>query len=156
MKLTIEKLKENDKSLIAAWQYGEEHSRFNYALQEGGWIDTYCSSGSSHCFTAKEGDIIIGVFFFIIDNENEFRILINPDLLGKGYGKLLVKKALGIGFGELNCKDILLIVRKTHPIAISLYEKLGFNITGETEELVDHQQVLFYKMTKGNETAENV
>ena len=148
MHITIETLKENDKRLITLWQYEDELSGFNYALHEGGWIDCYCNSENSHCFVAKEGSGVIGLFFFIADNDNEFRILINPDYLNKGDGKLLTKKALEIGFATLNFKEISLIVRKTHSVAIAIYQKTGFTITGETEQVVNQQQIEFYKMVK--------
>ncbi|MCD6212020.1 MAG: GNAT family N-acetyltransferase [Sulfurovum sp.] len=148
--MTIEALDERDKASISLWNYQEEHSGFNYAVRKGGWIDSYCHSGDSHCFVAKNEDAIIGLFFFITSRSNEFRILINPDFLNKGYGKALTKKALEIGFKQLKLKQISLIVRKNHLIAISLYEKMGFMTTGETVETIEGQEMEFLIMIKYN------
>ena len=146
--MTIEALNERDKASISLWNYQEVHSGFNYALREGGWIGSYCHSGDSLCFVARNEEAIIGLFFFITSKSNEFRILINPDFLNKGYGKALTKKALEIGFEQLKLKQISLIVRKNHPIAISLYKKMGFIITGETVEIIEGQEMEFLIMIK--------
>ena len=148
--MTIEVLNTNDKASISLWNYQAEHSGFNYALRKGGWIESYCDTDESHCFIAKENDSIIGIFFFIVSKSNEFRILINPDFLNKGYGKELTKKALEIGFEQLNMKEISLIVRKNHHIAITLYKKIGFITTGETVETIDGQEMEFLIMKKSN------
>ncbi len=150
--MTIESLNANDKVSISLWNYEDEHSTFNYALRKGGWIDSYCNTDESLSFVAKENDSIIGLFFFITSKSNEFRILINPDFLNKGYGKELMKKALEMAFGELNFTEVSLIVRKNHAIAISLYEKMGFMTTGETVEIIEDQEIELLVMTKHNQT----
>jgi len=148
--MTIEALDESDKAAISLWNYQEVHSGFNYAIRKGGWIDSYCHAEDSCCFVAKNEDVIIGLFFFITSRSNEFRILINPDFLNKGYGKELTKKALDIGFEQLNLKEISLIVRKNHTIALSLYQKMGFMTTGETVETIEGQEMEFLIMIKYN------
>lgn len=146
--MTINALNERDKKAISLWNYHDEHAGFNYALRKDGWIDGYCHNGDSHCFVAKIEDAIIGLFFFITSRSNEFRILINPDFLNKGYGKVLTKKALEIGFEQLKLQKISLIVRKNHLIAISLYKKMGFTTTGETVETIEGQEMEFLIMIK--------
>ncbi len=146
--MIIHKINECDKKLISLWQYEEEHSGFNYALKENGWTDCYCSDDDTNCFVAKIGDEIIGIFLFIQEKSNEFRILINPAFLSKGYGKIITNKALDIGFNELKFEYISLIVRQNHTIAINLYEKMGFVRDGETKEIVDNQEIDFYIMRK--------
>jgi len=150
--INIQPLHKHDKKVISQWQYEGEHAGFNYAMGENGWINSYCIKENSLCFVAKETDAIIGMFLFIAENSYEFRILINPDFLNKGFGKSVTKKALELGFNTLKFKEISLIVRKQHTIAISLYQKMGFTITGETEEKVNNQPMEFYKMVKLNET----
>ena len=154
--MTIEVLDESDKVAISLWHYQEGHSGFNHALREGGWIDSYCHSGDSHCFVARNEDAIIGLFFFITSKSNEFRILINPDFLNKGYGKALTKKALEIGFEKLKLKKISLIVRKNHLIAISLYQKMGFMTTGETVETIEGQEMEFLIMIKQSQQGKQI
>ena len=105
---------------------------------------------------ARNEDAIIGLFFFITSKSNEFRILINPDFLNKGYGKALTKKALEIGFEKLKLKKISLIVRKNHLIAISLYEKMGFMTTGETVETIEGQEMEFLTMIKQSQQGKQI
>lgn len=88
---------------------------------------------------------------FISSKDNEFRILINPNSLSKGYGKLLTKEAFKIAFEDLKFQKISLIVRKSHAVAISLYEKMGFNMAGEVNEIINGEELEFYKMIKLNE-----
>lgn len=148
MNLKIRKLTNEDKELIKNWRYSQEYSEFNYALKTNGWIDSYCCGVDTLCFSCKEGENIIGYFIFIERNENEFRILINPDYLGKGFGKKIVKKALEMGFEELEFESITLIVRKYHEVAIKLYKTYGFEIVGEKTEIIENQSIDFYKMVK--------
>jgi len=146
--MIIKKINESDKKLIALWQYEEEHSGFNYALRENGWTDCYCAHDDTNCYVAKVDEEIIGIFLFIAHKSNEFRILINPAFLSKGYRKIITNKALDIGFNELKFEYISLIVRQNHTIAINLYEKMGFVRDGETKEIVDNQEIDFYIMRK--------
>ena len=148
--MIIKKINESDKKLISLWQYEEEHSGFNYALRENGWTDCYCAHDDTNCYVAKIDENIIGMFLFIPHKSNEFRILINPEYLSKGYGKVITNKALEIGFCELEFEHISLIVRQNHTLAIKLYEKMGFIRDGETKEIVNNQEMDFYTMKKEN------
>jgi ribosomal protein S18 acetylase RimI-like enzyme len=90
--------------------------------------------------------MIVGVFLFIPEKHNEFRVLVNPKMLNRGYGKKITQKAIEIGMKELQYKGISLIVRKEHAVAISLYRKMGFQIVGETIEKIEGEAVDFYRM----------
>ncbi len=144
--MNIETLSIEHKEAISSWRYEDEYSAFNYALEKDGWLDLYCTHDSKSCFIAEENSEIIGVFFFIEKKENEFRILINPDFLNKGYGKIITSKAIDLAFKKLHFTKISLIVRKNHPVAIKLYEKLGFEITGEVNEVINNENIEFFKM----------
>lgn len=146
--MEIRKLSIEDKKEIKNWKYDEQYSEFNYALKDNGWIDTYCCGEDTLCFSCKESNSLIGYFIFIEKNNNEFRILINPKYLGKGFGKKIVEEALEMGFKELEFNEINLIVRKHHNVAIKLYETYGFKIIGETTEIIDGSKIDFYKMIK--------
>ena len=140
--------------MISLWRYAQDHAGFNYALEKDGWLDCYCLQEDSQCFVAKENENIIGVFLFISSKDNEFRILINPSFLSKGYGKILTKEAFRIAFEELGLEEVSLIVRKNHPVAISLYEKMDFKMSGELKEIINGEELEFYKMIKHNEIKE--
>lgn len=145
--MRIEKITAPDREIIALWRYENAYAVFNYALEKDGWLDLYCKDRCEHCFVAKEKEQIIGMFLFITQNENEFRLLINPKFLSKGYGKTVTTKALEMGFDTLSFKKISLMVRKNHPVAIKLYQKLGFNIVGEKTQLLNNEPIDFHIMS---------
>jgi len=146
--MTISSITTDDKRVISSWKYENQYSGFNYAIEKGGWLDSFCRDDSAYCFTAKINDDILGLFLFITQNENEFRVLINPNFLNKGYGKALTTKALELAFNDLAFHEVSLIVRQNHPIAINLYKKLGFEVVGEKSEKTDGENMDFYKMLK--------
>jgi len=144
--MRVDTLKKIDRSLISKWHYDQPYEQFNYALREGGWIDSYCKDEESPCFVCRLDDIVLGVFLFIPSNNNEFRVLVNPSYLNMGYGKDITKEAITTGFGLLSYDVISLIVRKNHNIAISMYKKIGFKIIGDKSEYIDGMVVEFHVM----------
>ena len=60
-------------------------------------------------------------------------ILVDPAQRGKGYGRLMVEKAMAYAKDYLNVEDIQLGVYANNPGAKALYEKLGFVETGEVD-----------------------
>jgi RimJ/RimL family protein N-acetyltransferase len=146
--LRIKHLTNEDKDEISTWEYSGEYATFNYALQKDGWIDKYCCDENHYCYGARENNELIGLFMFIQKYDNEFRLLINPSCLSKGYGKLITNEALELAFKELVFSEVSLIVRQNHPVAIKLYEKLGFKRVGETTQTLNDEEMEFYKMIK--------
>ena len=139
-------IESKDKNVISKWVYTEEYSKFNYAVTDEGWVDKFCLKANSFCFKVTINNEIIGICLFIIERNNEFRILINPKFLQKGFGRQITNYAINFAFKELDFKLISLIVRKSHTIAIDMYKKLDFKIVGETEEVFNGQTIEFYKM----------
>jgi len=146
--MNIDRLNQDDKLEISQWRYSGEYASFNYALEANGWIDKYCCDTDSHCFGVRDQGTLIGVFMFIEKYENEFRVLIHPNYLSQGYGKRVTNEALKTGFELLKLEKISLIVRKNHPVAIKLYEKLGFIRVGETTQTLQGEEIEFYTMLK--------
>jgi len=146
--MIIEYLTEKNRDEILTWKYSGEYASFNYALEEDGWIDKYCCDKNHYCYSVKDKEVLIGLFMFIEKNSNEFRVLINPSYLNRGYGTVITKEAINFAFEELRFNKISLIVRKNHPVAINLYKKLGFQKVGETTELLNGKETEFYKMLK--------
>jgi RimJ/RimL family protein N-acetyltransferase len=72
--------------------------------------------------------------------------LINPKYLNQGFGKKIVFKALQMAYNDLKLNEISLIVRKNHQVAINLYSKFGFVITGEEQQTIDNSNIDFFKM----------
>lgn len=61
-------------------------------------------------------------------------ILVDPAQRGKGYGRLIVEKAIAYATDYLNVETVGLGVYANNPGAKVLYEKLGFVETGEVEQ----------------------
>lgn len=146
--MIINHLSKEHKTEIQTWEYSGEYAAFNYALQKDGWLDKYCCAENHFCYSVEDNETIIGLFLFIKKHNNEFRVLINPEYLSKGYGKLITNTALKMAFDELKFTGVSLIVRQRHSVAIKLYEKLGFVSVGETTQVVNGEEVDFYEMLK--------
>lgn len=120
----------------------------DYAIRENGWLDTYCCDSKNYCFAVKIDHFCVG-FTLLINKgggEAEFRIAVNPDFVGSGYGGIIIKETLSIGFYANKLKTISLIVRKNNPIAQRLYAKHGFKLCGETKENIQGQCIDFFIM----------
>lgn len=146
--MTIRAITLKDKESISLWKYPDQYSGFNYAVEDGGWLDLYCKSDCDYCFVAELEKNILGLFLFIPHKENEFRILINPDYLNRGYGKALTSQALAMAFTQLSFQEVSLIVRQNHPVAINLYRTLGFKIVAQKSEITNGEKLEFFKMIK--------
>ncbi len=117
-------------------------------LRKHGWLDSYCRAPNNCCYTARIEQLRVGFSLFINKGygEAEFRIAVNPDFVGSGYGRKIIKKTLTIGFLEHKFKTISLIVRKNNPIAQRLYAKNWFKLCGETTENIQGQHIVFFIM----------
>ena len=56
-------------------------------------------------------------------------VIVNPDIRGKGYGKILVNKAIVYAREKLGAKEINLDVFTNNKSAIECYKSVGFEIT---------------------------
>ncbi len=124
------------------WKYKNEYSKFNYATKQ--WFKNCCDEKNIHCYIALQNNELLGAFLF--QSENEFRILINPDFLHKGFGRQITKEALSIGFDILDFDEISLIVRQEHNLAINLYKSLGFKVIGKMKQIIENEKISFFKM----------
>lgn len=141
---------EEDKLIVKNWYYDQDYSVFNYAIKENGWLDQYCNQIESLCYKVVKNTNLVGIFLFIPERMNEFRILINPDFLHMGYGTRIMDKAMTFGLKILKFDTISLIVRTEHIIAINLYKKFGFSVKSELTEIINGEKIHFLKMEKGS------
>ena len=99
---------------------------------------------------AEESGVAIGFTILSKDSatsrQAEFRIALNPDYLGQGFGKMLTRMALEKGFQELELQRIYLIVRKKNPRARRLYENCGFVETGECRKEIQRIMVDLFEI----------
>lgn len=157
--MDLREMNEQDIAVIKSWRaYPEEFKDLDYALREMGWIDQFLSKEETKIYTAKENGVIIG--FTILSKEKgaggqaEFRIALNPDMLGLGVGKMLTQMTLEKGFQELGLHEIYLIVRKNNHRAKRLYERFGFQYTGECRKEICGTMVDLFEMALEKEAFE--
>lgn len=157
--MKLREINEQDITVIKSWRaYPEEFKDLDYALREMGWIDQFSSKEETKIYTGKGNGAIIG--FTILSKETgadglaEFRIALNPDMLGQGIGKKLAQMTLEEGFREWGLHEIYLIVRKNNSRARMLYEHIGFRYSGECCKEICGTMVDLFEMTLDKETFE--
>ncbi|GAA0774099.1 GNAT family N-acetyltransferase [Clostridium subterminale] len=114
----------------AYWGYDEEYMesfKNTYGVSEN-YISNYPT------FLMEDNQIIVG-FYSILMNVGETELeyfFINPNYIGKGYGKLLWNHVIE-NAKNLNIKQLEIV---TSPEAIDFYIKMGAVKIGEVESLV--------------------
>jgi RimJ/RimL family protein N-acetyltransferase len=157
--MKLREINEQDIAIIQNWPaYPEEFKDLDYALRDSGWIDEYLGKDSTRIYIAEESGVAIGFAILSKDSaasrQAEFRIALNPDYLGKGFGKKLIRLALEKGFQELGLQRIYLIVRKSNPRARRLYENCGFMEIGECRKEIHGIMVDLFEMALEKQTFE--
>lgn len=87
-------------------------------------------------FAQKDGGEILASFavWQIIPPEAELHIIAtSPEFRSRGFAKFLMENNLRL-LEDGSCEKFFLEVRKSNEVAIALYEKLGFQITGTRKE----------------------
>ncbi len=155
--MKLKKMNEQDITVIKIWRvYPEEFKDLDYALREMGWIDQFSRREDTKIYTGEEDGVIVG--FTILSKENcsdsqaEFRIALNPDMLGQGIGRTLAQMTIEEGFQELGLNEIYLIMRKNNRRARMLYEHIGFRYSGECSKEICGTMVDLFKMILDKET----
>ena len=157
--MLLREINEQDIAIIKIWPvYPEEFKDLDYALRDSGWIDEYLGKDSTWIYIAEDSGVAIGFTILSKDSapsrQAEFRIALNPDYLGQGFGKKLTRMALEKGFQELGLQRIYLIVRKSNPRARRLYENCGFTKTGECRKVIQGIMVDLFEMALEKQTFE--
>lgn len=96
------------------------------------FLDELSSSLSFPLVARKTGDAIAGYICcrIVLDEGSILNVAVSPGFRGKGIGRLLVKTAL-IEMQARGAAFVTLEVRPTNRPALSLYESLGFVVTGK-------------------------
>lgn len=91
-------------------------------------------------FVIKEDNIIIGFYGLLIGKEKtELEYLfIEPNYIGKGYGKILWNHMISI-CKELGIKELIIV---TSPQAKDFYVKMGAVYKGDVESLVNKDRLI--------------
>lgn len=149
MTLTLRPLRADDTARIKQWpRYEGVHQQMDYALRDGGWLDTFAGEPDTFCYGAEAGDSLVGFGLLIgVEREAELRLAVHPRCLGVGLGEQLALGLLARAFGDHGVAEIGLIVRQNNHPARKLYEKLGFRQIGETTRPVMGKEVDFWAMS---------
>lgn len=141
--LALKPLEADDLADLAAWRQRPDnfgcfmsHAPIT-ASGQADWYRAYLRDDTEMLFVLfdSEGKRFGMVGLGDIDHKNqkaEFgRFLIgDPQMRGRGYGKLALEKIIKFGFDELNLRKIYLRVFADNDAAVCLYEKVGFRREG--------------------------
>lgn len=148
--IALRQMTAEDSLIIRQWPaYQLCFALLDYALRSGGWFDEFSGEPGALFFIAEippKNTVGFTLLNLKGSEEAEFRIALHPQWTGKGLGREITMATLEKGFITLGLKRILLIVRINNPHAIKLYERLGFQKTGDRFHDIQGKQVAFYDM----------
>lgn len=140
---------EADRIRIEGWPvYPVEYAELDYALRANGWIDEFAGKPATdiHVF-ALDGELVAyTILAGTSAGDAEFRIALHGGHLGKGLGMQVSILTITRGFAVNQLRRIHLIVRKNNYRAKHLYEKIGFDYSGERVKMTNGKQVSYQEM----------
>jgi ribosomal protein S18 acetylase RimI-like enzyme len=105
-----------------------------YPFNFNKWIADSYTKGTTRSFIIKEKDWVVGYMSLQLQPSNNFihlfHVFIDRRYRGKGYGKLLIEKAISYA-KNAEIPAITLFVKPNNQSALNLYESYGFKDTGE-------------------------
>ncbi len=101
--------------------------------------------------TAVVGDKIVGHILLRFPSEDKSNIrfgfvIVDDSKRGKGYGKQMLRLAIGYAQQELDAQKISLGVFCDNHSALKCYKSIGFCITGEGYYMIDGEEWKEYEM----------
>jgi diamine N-acetyltransferase len=147
--ITLRPLRNEDIPVIRSWpQYPAEFAELDYCLRNGGWLDQYRQKPGTIILVAMDQGEIIGFSVLSRDGpgKKEFRIALHPARIGKGEGRIILRRTLEYCFADMTVSAVRLIVRKNNLRAQNLYTSVRFRPTGECTEEIHGKPVQFFTM----------
>lgn len=151
--MNVRYLTEKDKEEICSWKYDDDYSIYNLPpfkemkkLQKG-----FFNPLSEKNYRAFLFDKILVGYINLNEKEKEIflGIGVHPDFCGKGYGKIILRKACEISKTLYPDKPMYLEVRTWNKRAIACYESAGFKIVGDAfERTTEIGNGLFFRMVR--------
>lgn len=157
--IQLRPIRPEDISEINNWPpYRGGFEQMDYALRNNGWLDEFRDRSNTWIFAVELNIQIIGFSLLsaTAQEEAEFRIAIHPDRTGRGLGREVTLATLKKGFAHLNLAKIHLIVRKNNPLALRLYQNIGFAATGESIHAIQGKDIEFIDMDITKEQFNNL
>ena len=140
--IKLSPLSPEETTEIKAWPpYPAAFAALDYAIRDGGWLDTRKPGADFLAVYAEK--TLIG---FVGLNEADFLIALHPEHLGMGYGTLAEKMALEHYFRKYDMDRISAVVRKSNHASLRVCEKNGFVVDGETVLTIQDQPVEFWRV----------
>jgi len=101
--------------------------------------------GNMYPLTAVIDDIIVGHILLRFPSEDKSLIrfgfvIVDDSKRGKGYGKQMLRLAIGYAQQELGAQKISLGVFCDNHSALKCYKSIGFCITGESYYMIDGEE----------------
>ena len=110
--------------------YYIEQSVFSYHWTYRNFLSSVAAK--DQCWVLRdESGKMLGYFISmeVVDEMHLLKIAVGQEYQGRGYGRMLMEKAVGVA-RELDMKSMILEVRPTNGPAVALYEKTGFTTIG--------------------------
>jgi len=110
------------------------------------WHHLKTSGIRKKCFAAinQNNDVIGYISMKRIDffrRTSELGIVLDPAIVGEGYGPIALRSFLELYFGKLRMDKLNLKVAKFNLRALKAYKKTGFSIEGEIVEAFEEQEI---------------
>ncbi len=149
-RLSYNKLIEDDGREICKWRYADEYSIYNlpdYDMMKESNLGFTNDEKRKNYYSFYDKNDLVGFINLLDDGEYVFLgIGVNPNEVSKGYGKNIIKEAIGISERLYGDKIIYLEVRTWNKRAINCYKAAGFEIVDTIVQTTSIGDGEFYKM----------
>jgi|GEM_PF-50212 len=135
--ITEQLMNEDDAKTISEWDYDGDYKMYNLPswqeMKEKKFSMTTERGRQAFTIYTHQGEIVGFVSLYDRDHFVFLGIGVNPHLVSKGYGSVIMDKAVKKSMAKYP-KKIRLEVRSWNERAIKCYQNAGFNITGYVEQ----------------------
>lgn len=110
---------------------------FSVAFTQESFLENLNVECLDSYFLVSDFDEVIGFgqFYQRLGKCHLGRVIIKPESRGQGLSSVLITHLMQVGMGKLNTKSCSLFVYEHNKIAISTYQKLGFELTVYPDKL---------------------
>ncbi|MGR9100303.1 MAG: ribosomal protein S18-alanine N-acetyltransferase [Gammaproteobacteria bacterium] len=138
--IRIRKMRLNDLGDVMAI----EEKVYKYPWSRGIFND--CLVARYDCFVCEDKEKIISyaILAVAVDEAHVLNLCVDPSVQGRGYGHMMLEHLISVARNKF-ADFVMLEVRPSNSVAISLYKKWGFNEIGVRKN--------YYPSEKGKEDA---
>lgn len=141
----------NDRHAFRLWS-ADRYSQFPARPED--MVKQYEGKGM-HPLTAVVGEKLIGHILLRFPSVDKTVVrfgfvIVDDTRRGKGYGRQLLRLAIGYALRELHARRITLGVFCDNDPAVECYKSVGFRITGEDAFTIDGEEWKSFEMSYGD------